>query len=149
MTLFRLIFTALLMVVMASAEAAPLSIEITRGEEGALPVAIVPFDEGGRAAPEDVAQIIADDLTRSGRFSPMSRKDLIAQPHQAAQINFADWRVLGMEGLVIGQVRATGADRYSVQFQLFNVFKGDRLVGYNINTTRQDLRRTAHQISDI
>ncbi len=148
-TLLRSVLAGLLIGLAAGAQAAPLSIEITRGVEGALPVAIVPFDEGGRAAPEDVAQIIADDLARSGRFSPLPRQDMIAQPHQAAQINFADWRVLGMEGLVIGQVRPAGADRYSVQFQLFNVFKGDRLVGFNINTTRQDLRRTAHQISDI
>ena len=148
-TVLRIVFASLLIGLAAGGQTAPLNIEITRGVEGALPVAIVPFDDGGRAAPDDVAQIIADNLARSGRFSPLPRQDMIAEPHQAAQINFADWRVLGMESLVIGQLRAVGADRYSVQFQLYNVFKGDRLVGFNVNTTRQDLRRTAHQISDI
>lgn len=134
---------------LCSAQAA-LTIEITEGVPGALPVAVVPFGaEGQGAPPEDIGAIVAADLKRSGRFAPLAEPDLLARPHEGREVNFRDWRVLGVEGLVVGKVRATGAGRYTVQFQLFNVFQANQLAGYTIPTTSAEMRRTAHQISDI
>ena len=61
------------------------SIEITRGQENAVPIAIVPFGwESTGAAPFDVAEVVAADLQRSGRFEPLDRKDMIDRPTHAA-----------------------------------------------------------------
>lgn len=129
---------------------AALTIEITEGVAGALPIAIVPFGvEGPGPAPEDIGAIIASDLKRSGRFAPLPEQDLLARPHEGRDVNFRDWRVLGVEGLVVGKLRPMGAGQYIVQFQLFNVFQGTQLAGYSIPSSTADLRRTAHQISDI
>ena len=50
---------------------AQLVVEITRGQENAVPIAIVPFGwESQGAAPFDVAEVVANDLQRSGRFAP-------------------------------------------------------------------------------
>lgn len=135
----------------AGAARAALTIEITQGVQGALPIAIVPFGWTGPApnAPEDVAAIIANDLRRSGRFNPFPEKDMLARPHDAGEVDFKDWRVLGQESLVIGQVRTTGPDSYEVQFQLFDVFKGGQLTGYSIPVRGAALRRAAHHIADI
>jgi TolB protein len=54
-----------------------------------------------------------------------------------------------MENLAVGQVKPNGAGGYLIRFQLFDVYKGEQLVGYNIPTTERDLRATAHYIADI
>ena len=131
--------------------AAILTIEITQGAEGALPIAIVPFGWTGATAlpPEDVAEVVTNDLARSGRFKPLPEQDLLARPHQGSEVRFRDWRILGMESLVVGQVHDRGGGNLEVQFQLFDVFRGEQLIGYSIPTTADGLRRTAHQISDL
>jgi len=130
---------------------APLTIEITESEMGALPIAVVPFgwQGSGQAPNEDIAAIIDADLKRSGRFKTMPSKDMIAFPHTGTNVDFRDWRVLGMESLVVGQVKPNGVGGYIVRFQLFDVFKGEQLTGYSIPTTARDLRATAHHISDL
>lgn len=130
---------------------AALTIQITEGVEGALPIAIVPFDDSGLKSPlaYKLSSIIASDLAHSGRFSPMPERDLIARPHDGSAVRFADWRLLNMESLVVGRLREVGVARYEVQFQLFDVFKGAQLAGYSIAFAADDLRRTAHRISDL
>jgi len=130
---------------------AVLTIKITRGVEGALPVAIVPFGwEGSNGSPPaDIADIIAGDLRRTGRFAPVPGSDLPARPHDFSQVDFHDWRRLGTENLVVGKVEDRGGGNYQVQFRLFDVFKGAQLTGYSFATDRGGLRRTAHRISDI
>ncbi|MDJ0870476.1 MAG: Tol-Pal system beta propeller repeat protein TolB [Gammaproteobacteria bacterium] len=130
---------------------AVLTIKITRGIEGALPIAVVPFAwEGGSAgAPLDVADIVAADLRRTGRFAPLPERDLPGRPSDGSQVDFRDWRRLGTENLVVGRLKAQPNGNYQVQFQLFDVFRGVQLTGYSIPSTARDLRTTAHQISDI
>jgi TolB protein len=139
----------LALLVPASNVSAVLTIEITGGTEAALPIAIVPFENEGGAPPEDVAAVIAADLARSGRFAPLPEKDLLSQPHQASEIQFQDWRRLGSEGLVIGQVTSLGADRYEVRFQLFDVYKAKQLAGRRYRVSAKGLRHLAHQMADL
>jgi TolB protein len=129
---------------------AALTIEITQGMEGALPIAIVPFDWQGPLpeAPVDIAGVITADLYRSGRFAPLPEKDFLARPHEGSQINFTNWRILDIDNLVVGRLRTIG-DEYVVQFQVFDVFRTTQVTGYSIRTNEQNLRHTAHQISDI
>ncbi len=57
-------------------------IVIDEGVENALPIAVVPFawNQAANTPPEDVAQIIRQDLTRSGRFNAIPPKDMVSQP---------------------------------------------------------------------
>lgn len=129
---------------------AVLQIEITEGVQGAAPIAVVPFgwEGSGASAPEDIAQIIADDLNRSGRFSPLPQKDFLSRPTEGTAVRFPDWKALGAESLVVGQVRAVGAE-FRVQFQLFDVFRGAQLLGISFMVPKaRELRYVAHQISD-
>ena len=61
---------------------AVLKIDITEGFEGALPIAVIPFQWSGgqKLADGDVSAIVMSDLARSGKFSPVAEKDLIARP---------------------------------------------------------------------
>ena len=57
---------------------AALTIEISGGVEGALPIAVVPFDTSKLSGklPVDLARIVSSDLNRSGVLSSMSRRGL-------------------------------------------------------------------------
>ncbi len=130
---------------------AALTIEITQGVEGAVPIAVVPFDETNARVPppQDVASIIAADLARSGRFAPLAEHNLIARPAETSQIRFQDWRTLGVENLVIGKVETVADGEYRIQFRLFDVLRGRQLTGYSMPAKTEQLRYVAHRISDI
>lgn len=130
---------------------AALTIEITQGVDGAVPIAVVPFgtDKNRYQPSQDVAEIIAADLARSGRFEPIPEQNLVARPVENSQVRFADWRTLGVENLVIGKVLPAGDGKYQVQFRLFDVFRGRQITGYSLPATADKLRYVAHRISDI
>ena len=140
----------MLLLVVSPARAA-LTIQITEGVEGAQPIAVVPFatDKLKTPLPYDLVSIINNDLARSGRFAPMPEKDLVARPHDGGTVRFSDWRLLGMDYLLVGRVRQLGAVNYEVQFQLFDVFKGEQITGISYPFVADDTRRMAHRISDI
>lgn len=148
--LIKFLYTAILCISVWSSAHAALTIEITKGMEGAMPIAIVPFGWEGPSpqAPLDVAEVITADLYRSGRFSPLAQEDFLAKPVEGSQINFTNWRIMNVDNLVIGKIRAVG-DEYTVQFQLFDVFRTTQVTGYSIRTDERSMRHTAHQISDI
>jgi TolB protein len=140
----------LLLVSLSSVVQAQLVIEITEGIKR-RPIAIVPFgwEGSGDAMPSDVAQIISDDLTRSGRFAPIPEEDMLQKPTTGVDVDFDDWAILGVEAVVVGRVTQTGDNAYSVQFQLFDVFGRDQLVGYRMPASRGTMRRVAHRAADM
>lgn len=140
---------ALLMALLPWSAHALLTIEITGGSEAALPIAIVPFGTEGFASPENLSDIVSNDLASSGRFAPLEKRDLISQPHDTEQVNFADWRLLRSEGLLIGKVSSQDGETYQVQFQLYDVYKAEQLVGKRYQVPASGLRNLGHQIADI
>jgi TolB protein len=133
----------------ASAHAQTLRIDV-QGVAKPTPVAIVPFGWEGRdsSMPTDVADVIISDLKRSGRFAPIDEDDMLQKPTDGANVDFDDWSVLGVEAVVVGKVIQTGADAYTIQFQLFNTFGHRQLVGDRIRATRRTLRGDAHRAAD-
>jgi len=130
---------------------AVLDIKITKGIEQALPIAIVPFgwSQASTVAPIDLTTIIANDLQRSGRFDVMDEPDLPQRPSEYDSINFADWRRLGMENILIGKLGLTDSGDYEISFRLVDVYRGKQIAGFRIPAKPDLLRRVAHQISDI
>jgi len=144
------IFIASLLLISLQAHAV-LDIKITQGIEQALPIAIIPFgwSQAGNVAPIDLTTIIANDLQRSGRFDVMDEKDLPQRPNDYDAINFADWRKLGMENILIGKLSLTDSGDYDVSFRLVDIYRGKQIAGFRIPAKPDLLRRVAHQISDI
>lgn len=128
-----------------------IEIIIDKGVEKPIPVAIVPFGWSQAAAlpPVDIAQVISNDLIRSGRFSAMEEKDMPQRPTGFDGVNFRDWRLLGMENLLIGNLTLNNQGDYEVEFRLIDVYKEKQIAGFRIPSTQLQLRRTAHEISDI
>lgn len=130
---------------------AVLKIDITEGVEGATPIAIIPFKWNGssKLIDADITAIVSSDLARSGKFSPSPEKELLARPQRPEDIHFKTWRIAGIDHLVIGAVEMTANGTFKVEFRLFNVYRGEQVLGYSFNATRATLRATAHQISDL
>jgi TolB protein len=142
------VFAALLMV--SAGLRAELQIEITAGVDKAVPIAVVPFGWSGTGAqpPRDAAAIVAADLARSGRFAPMDRKDMLQKPTTGAEVKFDDWKIQGAEVLVIGKVVQAAGDQYEIQFQVFDVLRGEQLLGYRQASNAADFRRNSHRVAD-
>ena len=129
---------------------AELTIEITGGAASAVPIAIVPFGWQGASSrpPVDIAGIVKSDLSRSGYFKTLDERQMLSRPTQVSSVRFRNWQVLGQDYLVIGRI-TEDKGRYNINFQLFNVYKGEQLMGYRMTVAAQELRRSAHHISDI
>jgi TolB protein len=128
-----------------------LKIRITHGVRTATPIAVVPFawQVGGRP-PFQPATIIAHDLVRTGLFRTLSRRDLVQQPTRPAQINFLNWKALGMSYLVIGRVvQDHPGGGWRLVFHLYNVPAAHQVLAFAIPTNLQRLRLTAHDASDL
>jgi TolB protein len=130
---------------------AALTIQITQGVEGALPIAIVPFDTSklDSELPADVAEIVANDLNRSGIFKSLDRQKLPAQPHYSTQVLYPRWRTAGQEYLVVGRISQKSPGQYVIEFQLLDVLKQKQLAGYRLPVKKRGLRSSAHEISDL
>jgi TolB protein len=146
--LFVILVVPLFFAAFARAE---LEIEITAGAGQRTPVAVVPFGWQGTGPdmPLDIAEVISNDLTRSGRFAPIPIDDMLQRPTEGTAVDFDDWSILGVEAVVIGRVTQTGENAYSVQFQLFDVFGRDQLVGYRMPASVGTMRRVAHRAADM
>jgi len=125
---------------------AALTIEITEGIESALPLAIVPFATDNNSV--NIRDVVNADLERSGFFKMMAEQNMPARPSTAMEVDFKNWQALGQNYMVVGKVNNTG-NQYDVQFQLIDVYKGSQLLGYRMTSSADDLRRTAHHISDL
>ncbi len=147
----RRIAACAILLLLAVRSDAQLEIEITEYAGKQTPVAIVPFGWEGQepTAPYDITGVITADLRRSGRFAPIAERDMLQKPVAAVDVDFDDWSILAVEAIVIGKVTQTGDNEYSVQFQLFDVFRREQLVGYRMPASRGTMRRVAHRAADM
>jgi len=152
MTMNRFLLILLsLFVAWSGKVSAELTIEIIGGQEAAQPIAIVPF--GVKAdlgpLPEDLAQVIAADLGRTGRFKPLPRQDMPAHPQRVEEVNLRDWRLISVNNLVVGQVQRGPDGLFEIDFALFDVYSGEQLANMSLQSAAVELRHTAHRIADI
>ena len=142
----KLVLVSAIGLCFAPSSYAEMSIEITEGVESATPIAIVPFASQG--APLDLSSVVSSDLQRSGYFNPLNPQNMPSRPSTADAIRFADWKGLGQNYIVIGRVQPNGA-QFNIEFELFDVAKGESLLGYRMSSSAAELRKTAHHISDL
>ncbi|WP_275658672.1 Tol-Pal system beta propeller repeat protein TolB [Vibrio brasiliensis] len=150
---------------------AALELVITDGIDLARPIAIVPFKwEGNGKLPEDVSAVIASDLQRSGKFSPVATNKMPQTPYSEAEVDFNAWTGLGVDALVTGSITQNAEGNYVINYQLVDVVRGQLTQGqskalsddgqlvlskdhvlFNKRATvpGKRLREYAHRISDL
>lgn len=121
-------------------------ISVDEGVSMAQPIAVVPF-KGGASA--DVAQIVSDDLRNSGKFTPVERSKLPAQPGSAGEVVSQQWTDIGVDMVVVGQVTPAGGG-YNVAYQLVDVLSNPAavLAQGSFNVPAAQIRQGAHTVSD-
>ncbi|TBU89975.1 Tol-Pal system beta propeller repeat protein TolB [Phytopseudomonas dryadis] len=145
-TLMRIVVLGLAMLVGSVQAADPLV--ISTGTDRATPIAVVPFGwQSGTVLPEDIADIVGKDLRNSGVFEPVPRQNMISLPTQASEVIYRDWKALGAQYVLVGNIVPNGA-RLQVQFALFNVATEQQVMTGNVGGTTDQLRDMAHHIAD-
>ena len=143
---------------------ADLTIEISEGYDNAIPIAIIPFTYEMQTPmssvaaknlvstqpPTDLAQIISADLRRSGHFSPLSNAQLPARPKDVDAIDYAQWRALDLDNLLMGKLIDEGNGFYQIEMRFMDVLRKNQVIGKRWNhIPKSNLRQIAHQISDL
>ncbi|WP_277051772.1 Tol-Pal system beta propeller repeat protein TolB [Zestomonas thermotolerans] len=145
-TLIRIVLLGLIMLAGSVQAADPLV--ISHGADRATPIAVVPFGwQGGTVLPEDMASIVGNDLRNSGFFEPIPRQNMISLPTQASEVIYRDWKALGAQYLLIGNIVPAGG-RLQVQFALFNVATEQQVMTGSVSGGTDQLRDMAHYVSD-
>src|SRR3546814_3141631 len=97
------------------------NIVVTSGADRAIPIAVVPFGwQGGTVLPEDMAEIVGNDLRNSGIFQPIPRQNMISMPTRGSEIIYRDWKALGAQYVMVGNIEPAGG-RLQVRYEVFNV----------------------------
>ncbi|MFN1616939.1 Tol-Pal system beta propeller repeat protein TolB [Vibrio rotiferianus] len=150
---------------------AALELVITDGIDSARPIAVVPFKwEGSQPLPTDVSAVIASDLQRSGKFSPIPTNKMPQTPFNESEVNFDAWTSLGVDALLTGSITQNAQGNFVINYQLVDVVRG-QLTGGQSRSLGEDgelvlskdhvlfnkvatveaprMREYAHRISDL
>ena len=146
------LFVFLFAIIMPYSASAILSMELTRGVAGAIPIAVVPFAAQGEPS-QDVSAIVSNDLQNSGRFKVFGKNVLTESPSDARDVSPDYFRRLGTDNVVVGKIESVGGDRYQVSFQLLDMFRGKGEAGVVLSkkytVSSNELRSVSHHISDL
>ena len=134
----------------ASAQQSGLEIDIIGGNASALPIAVVPMPYQGSAAPPttDIAEVVRNDLARSGQFNALPEADMAQRPIRGSDIQYDFWRRLRQDFVVVGRVLDTSDGGYRIEYEVFDAAKQERIIGTALTTRASAMREVAHQIAD-
>jgi len=141
-------FISTLLLMIAVTARADLVVEVTQGVDAPTPIAVVPFQASGLALSDDIAQIVSDDLGRSGFFKSMSRANMLGTPSTQEQVFFRDWRVSGNDYMVIGRIAPGVNGQVQATVELYDVLKERQIWSETVTGNSNNLRDVAHYISD-
>ncbi|MGV8831322.1 MAG: Tol-Pal system beta propeller repeat protein TolB [Devosia sp.] len=112
-----------------------------------LPIAIPDFASSDPAFGKEIAEIVRNNLQRSGLFLPLDPASL---PVRVGDVNatpdFATWRTANVDALVMGSVERGGQISSSVR--VWDTQQAAQVVGKSYNTDPNSSRRVAHIIAD-
>ena len=92
-----------------------------------LPIAITKFRDEERSAPStSVSGIVRADLERSGVFKSVDAPGALDENSQPAM---SEWRGRSADALVVGSVTRLADGRFDIRFKLWDVVKGEELLG--------------------
>ncbi|MBN8924215.1 MAG: Tol-Pal system beta propeller repeat protein TolB [Rhodanobacter sp. 68-29] len=133
----------------AAAQSSGLDIQIVGGVKTATPIAVVPFAQPGVAPlSTDVADVIRNDLNRSGKFRSLAKSDIVEFPARGADIRFPTWRLLKQDFVTVGSISEAGGGMLKINYELWDVNKQQSLLAQSYTAPAGDLRGVAHQIAD-
>ena len=135
---------ALLLTLTSTVAYALLEVTIIKSEENAFPIVISPFEVVGNAEQgATIANIIRDNLNRSGQFNELSSSNVITN-----KIDFSYWKNQGKDAIVFGKVEEISSKVFNVTIYIYDIYTKKRLYFTKIAVHNSGIRRISHFLSD-
>jgi len=131
----------------AAAQQEP-EVRVDRGTAAPLAIAVPAFT-GPTEYGEELAAIVRGNLGRSGAFAPIDPVryvDRATGPNERP--NFANWKLIGAQFLINGQVTPDSNGRLRAEFRLWDVNAEQDVIGVQFVAPAQSWRRIGHKVSD-
>ncbi|MEO7850797.1 MAG: Tol-Pal system beta propeller repeat protein TolB [Rubrivivax sp.] len=125
--------------------AAQFRVEIAGIGGNQIPIMVADFRDQGKS-PAAVADIVRADLTRSGLFRIV---DVSGSLDERSRIALDEWRGRGADALAVGSVAQLADGRFDVRFKLWDLLRGEELIGQSNAAQPADMRLAAHRIADV
>ena len=131
---------------------AQLVIDINKANPQPLPIAVTDLNApAGNAVGSDISRVVSADLQRSGLFRPLDPNSFLERNLDVnVQPRFSDWKTIGSQALINGQVSVDADGKLLVDVRLWDVVNekamGD---GQRFTSTPENWRRVAHRIADL
>ena len=109
-----------------------------------LPLAVTRFRDEDRSG-QAISAIVRADLERSGAFRIVDSSGAL---DERSQPQYPDWRARGADALVSGSASKLADGRFDLRFKLWDVVKGEELLGQALAVPVADLRLAAHRMAD-
>ena len=123
-----------------------LFLEITKGSEDPYKIAMIPF-EGNRIDSKKLHNIISNDLKRTGEFLTLDKELLSPLKIVDEEINYSDWKLLGMDYLVTGSL-TQGKNFVDVNYDIYDIYKKKKIRSSKVFGIPNQLRQLGHYTSD-
>jgi TolB protein len=122
-------------------------IDVNHARAAPIPIAIPNLPGGDNNLGAQITEVVTNDLKNCGLFRPIDQGAFIAGGDSNGMPNFQNWKAIGAQALVTGQVTGGGGN-VRVEFRLWDVLPGTQLQGTAFTTTTANWRRIAHIMAD-
>ena len=124
-----------------------LILEITKGSDNPYSLALLNFD-GSETKIYEVSNIVKNDLNRTGEFRILDNKQLLSIPTNEDNLNYSDFKLLGIDYIVMGSLEEEDTSNISAVYKIFSVQKESQLRKSTVYGVPNKLKQLAHYISD-
>lgn len=124
-------------------------ITLGQGQIATIPIAITHFESDATIKGETFSDIIRYDLEGSGIFSTIDPKAFLSHSSTVdSRPNFAPWRRLNAQALLLGSIKTLPGGKLNVSYRLWDVLAGKEYTSEQFTGNAQDWRRFAHKVAD-
>ena len=127
---------------------AQVEIEIIAGEGSKIPITIMPF-EGSSEESEVMAEIISNNLIKTGLFSVRPNDDGWERVSKVERDRYDEWSARQVQNLVVGKFSVLDDGRIEVLFRLYDVPGESQSIGRVVKDAPRQIRQVAHYFSDL
>ena len=124
-----------------------LVLEITKGSDNPYSLALLNFD-GSETKVYEVSNIVKNDLNRTGEFRILDNKQLLSIPTNEDNLNYSDFKLLGIDYIVMGSLEEEDTSNISAVYKIFSVQKESQLRTSTVYGVPNKLKQLSHYISD-
>ena len=126
---------------------AELVLEITQGTENPYSLAVINFD-GPQKISKKINSIIESDMKRTGEFIIRDSSQLISVPRNEEEIKYKDFKLLGIDFIVLGSLITESKFNLSVSYDIYDVRKEKKIRTSKVFGIPNKIRQLSHYISD-